>query len=29
MPGNKKVDDLEGGCPLKKLMTMNPNDIEN
>ena len=29
MPGNRKVDDLEGGCPLKKLMKMNPNDIED
>jgi hypothetical protein len=29
MPGNKKVDDLAGGCPLKRMMKLSPDEIED
>ena len=29
MPGNKKVDDLAGGCPLKGMMKISPDEIED
>lgn len=28
MPGNKKVEDLERGCPLKGMLKMKPGKIE-
>jgi endonuclease III len=29
MPGNKKVDAIEGGCPLKPFLKIKPSTIED
>jgi len=28
MPGNKRVEDLEGGCPLKRMLKIKTGNIE-
>jgi hypothetical protein len=29
MPGNKRVEDLEGGCPLKRMLKIKRGKIED